>query len=76
MSIPALNLYTHGTHVTVAHAMGTTIGINSMILFAACFDFFGDRNIALMAKSRWLNTAFWTAQAALFVFWLSLNMLV
>jgi nitric oxide reductase subunit B len=73
MSIPALNLYTHGTHVTVAHAMGTTIGINSMILFAACFDFFGDRNIALMAKSRWLNTAFWTAQAALFVFWLSLN---
>ena len=33
MSIPTINIYTHGTHVTVAHAMGTTIGIN-MILFA------------------------------------------
>ena len=39
MSIPAINIYTHGTHVTVAHAMGTTIGINSMILLAACFEF-------------------------------------
>jgi nitric oxide reductase subunit B len=32
MSIPAINIYTHGTHVTVAHAMGTTIGINTLIL--------------------------------------------
>ncbi|MDT8346749.1 MAG: cbb3-type cytochrome c oxidase subunit I, partial [Flavobacteriaceae bacterium] len=29
MSIPVLNLYMHGTHIIVAHAMGTTIGINS-----------------------------------------------
>ena len=35
MSIPAINRYTHGTHITVAHAMGTTIGINSMILLAS-----------------------------------------
>ncbi|MFN3528874.1 MAG: cbb3-type cytochrome c oxidase subunit I [Bacteroidia bacterium] len=34
MSVPWLNQYTHGTHVTVAHAMGTTIGINTMILLA------------------------------------------
>lgn len=31
-SIPAINLFTHGTHITVAHAMGSTIGINTMIL--------------------------------------------
>ncbi|HIP49616.1 MAG TPA: hypothetical protein EYG92_11715 [Lutibacter sp.] len=35
MSIPAINYFTHGTHITVAHTMGTMIGINSMILLAA-----------------------------------------
>ena len=73
MSIPALNLYTHGTHVTVAHAMGTTIGINSMILFAACFHFWGNGDRSFHAGNRWLNVSFWTAQVSLFVFWLSLN---
>ena len=34
MSIPAINYYTHGTHITVAHTMGTMIGINTMILLA------------------------------------------
>ncbi|HLG43083.1 MAG TPA: cbb3-type cytochrome c oxidase subunit I [Planctomycetota bacterium] len=38
ISIPSLNALTHGTHVTVAHSMGSTIGINSMILFAAGFE--------------------------------------
>jgi len=37
ISVPAWNLYTHGTHITVAHAMGSTIGINSMILLASIF---------------------------------------
>ncbi|MFZ2897636.1 MAG: cbb3-type cytochrome c oxidase subunit I [Saprospiraceae bacterium] len=73
MSIPALNLYTHGTHVTVAHAMGTTIGINTMILFAACFEFLGEGNQACQAGNRTLNASFRTAQGALLVFWLSLN---
>ena len=36
-SIPTINFFTHGTHVTVAHSMGTTIGINTTILFAAVF---------------------------------------
>lgn len=36
ISIPAVNLYTHGTHITVAHAMGSAIGINTMILLASC----------------------------------------
>ncbi len=73
MSIPALNLYTHGTHVTVAHAMGTTIGINSMILFAACFEFLGGGQRAFLAGNRLLNATYRTAQLALLVFWLSLN---
>lgn len=37
ISIPAINLFTHGTHITVAHSMGTTIGINTSILFASLF---------------------------------------
>jgi nitric oxide reductase subunit B len=35
ISIPAINVFTHGTHITVAHAMGSTIGINTMILLAS-----------------------------------------
>lgn len=35
MSIPAINHFTHGTHVTVAHSMGTTIGINTSILLSS-----------------------------------------
>jgi len=37
ISVPFINRFTHGTHITVAHAMGTTIGINTFILFASVF---------------------------------------
>lgn len=37
ISIPVANLLTHGTHITVAHAMGTTIGINTMILMGSVY---------------------------------------
>lgn len=70
MSIPAVNIYTHGTHVTVAHAMGTTIGINSMILLAACFEFLLPEK-TLPTKT--LTISFWMLQGSLLVFWLSLN---
>jgi len=73
MSIPALNLYTHGTHVTVAHAMGTTIGINSMILLAACFIFLHPDKDKIKNDSKYLNFAFWTLQISLTIFWLALN---
>lgn len=73
MSIPAFNLYTHGTHVTVAHAMGTTIGINSMILLAACFEFLDTRCYPAQANKKWLNISFWGTQVALLIFWFSLN---
>lgn len=73
LSIPAINLYTHGTHITVAHAMGTTIGINSMILLAACFEFLKPNLFKSKPSSKYLNVIFWTLQLSLFVFWISLN---
>jgi len=74
MSIPAINIYTHGTHVTVAHAMGTTIGINSMILFAACFEFLNYKKASDKPNAKILTWSFWVLQTSLLVFWLSLNM--
>ena len=73
MSIPAINIYTHGTHVTVSHAMGTTIGINSMILFAACFEFLKPNTHYEFQISKKLNIVFWISQISLLFFWLSLN---
>lgn len=35
ISIPYINFFTHGTHITVAHSMGTTIGINTLILLSS-----------------------------------------
>lgn len=74
MSIPAINLYTHGTHVTVAHAMGTTIGINSMILLAACFVFLNGSEALDRPYPKFLRMAFWVLQGSLLVFWLTLNL--
>ncbi|KAA9325684.1 cbb3-type cytochrome c oxidase subunit I [Adhaeribacter soli] len=73
MSIPALNLHTHGTHVTVAHAMGTTIGINSMILLALAYYIFGQVFGPLSGKG--LTKAkfgYWLSNGSLLVFWLAL----
>lgn len=73
MSIPAINIFTHGTHVTVAHAMGTTIGINSMILLAACFEFLNFNLEKHARKIKTLNITFWFLQSFLLLFWLALN---
>lgn len=70
MSIPAINLYMHGTHFITAHAMGTTIGINTMILIAALFFFLTPQ--AENYNSRWLRTGFWGIQVSLLLFLLSL----
>lgn len=72
MSIPAINLYTHGTHVTVAHSMGTTIGINTMIIFAMAFMAYQKNNPRDLKEKIWLRRFFWTMQISLLVFWLSL----
>lgn len=71
MSIPAINLYTHGTHITVAHAMGTTIGINTMIILAASFYFI--KPTFLSIKTLKLNSLFfWSTQLILLTFLISL----
>lgn len=73
MSIPAINIYTHGTHVTVAHAMGTTIGINSMILFAVLYMKFSPKFLANKKPAKLLSISFWITQLALLVFLAALD---
>ncbi len=73
LSIPALNQYTHGTHLTVAHAMGATIGINTTILLAAGFYIlFLEKRLPApnitASKKRLLNFF----NLSLLVFWISL----
>lgn len=70
MSIPAINRYTHGTHITVAHAMGATIGINTMILI-------GSMAYMLRVDERgfgkhWLERGRLIAMLSLFIFWIAL----
>jgi nitric oxide reductase subunit B len=66
ISVPAINLFTHGTHITVAHAMGSTIGINTTILFASVFFISG----ASITKN--LRMGFWLFNGSLLLFWLCL----
>ena len=71
MSIPAINLYTHGTHITVAHAMGTTIGINTMIILAGVFYFIKPS----FNSAKWRlygSITFWIVQVTLLLFLISL----
>ena len=71
MSIPAINLFTHGTHITVAHAMGTTIGINTMIILAGVFYFIKPT----FNSEKWRlygSIAFWIVQVTLLLFLISL----
>lgn len=68
LSVPAINNHTHGTHFTVAHAMGTTIGINTMILLASVMYIQWKSGKA----SRKFLAGMWTANAALFIFWIAL----
>jgi nitric oxide reductase subunit B len=71
MSIPAINLYTHGTHITVAHAMGTTIGINTMIILSGAF-YFIKPGFNTLKWRLYGSIAFWTVQVTLLLFLISL----
>lgn len=70
ISVPSINYYTHGTHITVAHSMGATIGINTMILFATIYFIYEQFN--LIHKTKMVGTGFWITNISLFIFWLSL----
>lgn len=68
MSVPAINVYTHGTHVTVAHVMGTTIGINTMLLLAVAFDVLHDTCRSLEPYRARIMRASWVVNISLFIF--------
>ena len=72
MSVPAINVYTHGTHITVAHTMGATIGINSFLLLAMAFDILNEGCRSLEPYKKMLNRGILTANISLLIFWLSL----
>ncbi|MBS1621801.1 MAG: cbb3-type cytochrome c oxidase subunit I [Bacteroidetes bacterium] len=73
ISIPALNLYTHGTHITVAHAMGTTIGINTMLLMASVtYILKKESAFAFKLNRKWLSRGIYITNVSLLIFWSSL----
>lgn len=72
MSIPALNIYMHGTHVIVAHTMGATIGINSMLLLAFAYDITGNTCLALDPFRKTINRGYWLMNISLGSFWAAL----
>ncbi len=72
MSIPAINVYTHGTHITVAHTMGATIGINTFLLLAVVFDQLNPLIRKIKNFHRYLLPGFRICNISLFIFWISL----
>ena len=72
MSIPGINLYTHGTHITVAHTMGATIGINSFLLLAIATDIFSSGTKLSKKYTVLMSRGLWLANIALLIFWISL----
>jgi len=76
ISVPAFNLITHGTHITVAHAMGSTIGINTMILLASIFYVIREelpQNVHADCTPQ-IKFGFWMANISLAVFFAALVM--
>lgn len=74
ISVPFFNLYTHGTHITVAHAMGSTIGINTMILLASIFYVIREElpgEVHARCSSQ-LRVGYWIANISLAVFFSAL----
>lgn len=71
MSIPAINRYTHGTHITVAHAMGATIGINTMILLSSLGYILRIDQLGKRYKKN-IKTGFAISQISLLIFWIAL----
>lgn len=72
ISVPALNYFTHGTHITVAHAMGATIGINTMVLFSMIFHIVDRRQDVAAYAQKTTMVAIWVTNLSLVVFYCSL----
>ncbi len=72
ISIPAINFFTHGTHITVAHSMGTTIGINTTILLSALLFTTSKVNKHFVTDRFLIKKGFIIFNISLFFFWCSL----
>lgn len=70
ISIPYINQYTHGTQVTVAHAMGATIGINTTLLLASVTYILEDKLKDMNRKT--VGIALQVTNVSLLFFWTSL----
>lgn len=68
ISIPIINFFSHGTHITVAHSMGTTIGINTTILLAALFYIASRIDIHFKDNLKQLLSGFYIFNSSLMVF--------
>ena len=72
ISIPAINFFTHGTHITVAHSMGTTIGINTTILLASVLFIVSKINSRYNTNQFLIKKGYLLFNVSLFLFWCSL----
>ena len=73
ISVPAWNFYTHGTHITVAHAMGATIGINTMLIFASVFYIIHkERPVIFERIKKTASIGILVSNIALLAFWISM----
>ncbi len=73
ISIPYINFFTHGTLITVAHSMGTTIGINTSILLASMMFIASKVDYERLMKSfATIKVGYWIFNSSLMVFLTSL----
>jgi len=75
ISIPSINLFTHGTHITVAHSMGTTIGINTLILLSSVTYILESANLISIVAKRKIESSLRFFNIAFLGFWLTLLIL-
>lgn len=71
-SIPAINFFTHGTHITVAHSMGTTIGINTSILLASLFFIISKLGLKNKIRLTTVKRSIVFYNVSLVLFWITL----
>lgn len=72
ISIPSINLFTHGTHITVAHSMGTTIGINTLILLSSIAFIIESENKFILLFEKRIAKGIKIFNFSFLLFWTSL----
>ena len=72
ISIPSINLFTHGTHITVAHSMGTTIGINTLISLSSIAFIIESENKFTLAFEKRIAMGIKIFNFSFLLFWASL----